>query len=131
MPLTDHKKKNFDIDLEFGGANEEVVRSIFEDDGSIEVKTERDKWLETGNIAIELKHKGKPSGISTTNAKWWIHVLTSDGNMKFSFIFPVSVLKRKVKHIILEGKGRITMGGDDNLSTLALIPIKEVIKNEL
>ena len=131
MPLTDYKKKNFDIDLSFGNANEEVVRSIFEDEGSIEVKTERDKWFDTGNIAIEIKYKGKPSGISTTDAKWWIHVLTLNGNMEFSFIFPVSVLKRKIKHIISEKKGRLVMGGDDNLSMLALIPISEVTKNDL
>ncbi len=131
MPLTNYKEKNFDIDLKFGNANEEVVRSIFEDKGSIEVKTERDKWVETGNIAIEIKYKGRPSGLSVTDAKWWIHVLSKDDKMKFSFIFPVSVLKRKVKHIISEKKGRLVMGGDDNLSLLALIPISEVIKNEL
>ena len=131
MPLTDYKDKNFDIDLDFGNANEEVIRRIFENNGSIEVKTERDKWLETGNLAIEIKYKGKPSGLSTTDAKWWIHVLTSGGDMKYSFIFPVSVLRRKVKHIISEKKGCLVMGGDDNLSMLALIPISEVIKNEL
>lgn len=131
MPLTNYKEKNFDIDLKFGNANEEVVRSIFEDEGSIEVKTERDKWFETGNIAIEIKYKGRPSGLSSTEAKWWIHILSRNGKMKFSFIFPVSVLKRKVKHIISEKKGRLVMGGDDNLSMLALIPISEIIKNEL
>ena len=131
MPLTDYKKENFDIDLDFGKKGEKLIVEIFEGKSQIEVKTERNKWLETGNIAIEIRYKGKPSGISTTDAKWWIHILKSDDEVRFSFIFPVKVLKRKLKWIISEGKGRITMGGDDNLSTLVLLPIKELIKNEL
>ena len=57
---------NFDLDLNFGQIYEEKVRDIFEGDGSIEVKTERDIWQKTGNIAIEIRYRGKPSGISST-----------------------------------------------------------------
>jgi len=55
---------NFDIDLDFGKIYEEKVRKIFEGNGGIEVKTERDMWKRTGNIAIEIKYKGVPSGLS-------------------------------------------------------------------
>ena len=71
--------KNFDIDLEFGEVWEERVRKIFENKGTIEVKTERDIWRTTGNIVIEIGYKGRPSGLSITDAEWWIHVLTSSG----------------------------------------------------
>tara|TARA_Y100001963_G_scaffold66303_1_gene92411 strand:- start:580 stop:975 length:396 start_codon:yes stop_codon:yes gene_type:complete len=131
MPLTDYKEKNFDIDLDFGKKGEKLILEIFEGNSSIEVKTERDKWLDTGNLVIEYRYKGNPSGISVTKAKWWIHILMLNGKMKFSFIFPVSVLKRKIKSMLADGTARTTMGGDDNMSSLILVPIKGVIKNEL
>ena len=131
MPLTDYRKENFDIDLDFGKKGEELILEIFEGNSKIEVKTERDRWMETGNIVIEYRYKGKPSGISVTKAKWWIHILSLDGKMKFSFIFPVDVLKRKIKSMLADKTARLTMGGDENMSSLALLPIKEVIKNEL
>ena len=49
---------NFDLDLNFGQIYEEKVRDIFEGDGSIEVKTERDIWQKTGNFAIEIRYRG-------------------------------------------------------------------------
>ena len=130
MPRT-KPKSNFDIDLDFGGANEEKIRKLFEGDGSIEVKTERDTWVTTGNIAIEIKYKGNPSGLSTTKAKWWIHVLSYNNKTEFSFIFPVSVLRRKVKWLHMEKRAIMTTGGDDNNSTLILCPLKELVKSHL
>ena len=38
---------NFDVDLDFGQIHEEKVRKLFEGEGSIEVKTERDIWADT------------------------------------------------------------------------------------
>ena len=62
---------------------EEKIRNLFEGEGSIEVKTERDIWADTGNAAIEIKSRGKPSGISTTEAKWWIHVFTIENDVNY------------------------------------------------
>ena len=81
--------KNFDLDLEFGQIWEERVRKIFENEGTIEVKTERDIWRTTGNIVIEIGYKDRPSGLSITDAKWWIHVLTTHGEFHNAFIFKV------------------------------------------
>ena len=64
---------NFDVDLDFGKVYEEKIRDLFEGEGSIEVKTERDIWADTGNMAIEIRYKGKPSGISHTEADWFIY----------------------------------------------------------
>ena len=36
-------------------------------DKKIEVKSERDMWQRTGNIAIEYQCYGKPSGIDATH----------------------------------------------------------------
>jgi len=70
MPLTNHKTSNFDIDFDFGSFSEQEIINIFEHNGRCEVKTERDIWQTTGNIAIEYRWKGNPSGISTTDADW-------------------------------------------------------------
>ena len=90
---------NFDIDLDFGKVYEEKVRKLFEGEGSIEVKTERDIWADTGNVAIEIRSRGKPSGISITDAKWWIQVFTIDGDVKFMLMFRVDKLRKAVKYM--------------------------------
>ena len=90
---------NFDIDLNFGQIYEEKIRELFEGEGSIEVKTERDIWADTGNIAIEIRSRGKPSGLSITEAKWWIQVFTVDKDVKFMLMFRVDKLRKAVKYL--------------------------------
>ena len=59
MPVTvDYKKDKFDIDLDFGKVGEKVVEEMFEGDGTIEVKTEREIWKTSKNIAIALRDRG-------------------------------------------------------------------------
>ena len=126
MPITEGYCKGFDIDLEFGKMGEEFVSEVLEGNSKVEVKTERDIWKKTGNIAIELRCKGKPSGVSTTEATVWIHLLAYKGAIEGGFLFKVDELKGKVKKLHKEGDLKIVMGGDDNLSQMALLPIKEL-----
>ena len=124
MPITeDYTKDKFDIDLDFGKVGEKAVEEMLEGDGTIEVKTERELWKTTGNIAIEIRCRGKLSGLSTTTAKSWIHMLDGGGG---GFIFPVKELKDKIKKRQDEGKLKLIMGGDDNAAQLALLPISEL-----
>ena len=124
MPITeDYTKDKFDIDLDFGKVGERAVEEMLEGDGTIEVKTEREIWKTTGNIAIEIRCRGKLSGLSTTTAKTWIHMLDGGGG---GFIFPVKELKDKIKKRQDEGKLKLIMGGDDNAAQLALLPISEL-----
>lgn len=118
---------NFDIDLQFGKIYEEKVRDIFEGDGSIEVKTERDMWATTGNMVLEIRYNGKISGLSSTDAKWWIHIFTIDGDIKFAIMFKVETLKKYVKKLIGMNMAKIVTGGDDDKSELVLIPVKYVV----
>ena len=126
-----YKDENFDIDLDFGEEFENKIVNIFEGDGSIEVKTEDVKhptknWKVTGNIAIEIRCKGKPSGLSTTGSSVWIHLLSKKGVIKGGFLFKVDELKGKIKKLHENGKLKMVMGGDDNASQMALLPIKEL-----
>lgn len=68
----------FDLDLEFGQVYEEGLKKLLYSKGKVEVKTERDKWIETGNIAIEVMCRNKPSGLSVTKSDWWFHILSLD-----------------------------------------------------
>ena len=89
MPVTEGYCKGFDLDLKFGKMGEEFVSDVLEGNSKIEVKTERDIWKTTGNIAIEIRCDGKPSGLSTTESTVWIHLLAYKGVIEGGFLFKV------------------------------------------
>ena len=126
-PKMFNNNSDFDIDLEFGQIFEKSLALILQDK-KIEVKTERDKWKETGNIAIELYNHNKkaPSGLSVTKADYWATILVDDYKVESIHILPVSDLKKRVKELVSKGYGKIVMGGDFKASEMVLIPIKEI-----
>ena len=67
MKPTKENRKKFDIDLQYGTIREEKIIDMFLNK-KIEVKSERDTWMKTGNICIEYESYGKPSGIIATEA---------------------------------------------------------------
>ena len=48
------KNNKFDIDLKYGQDRENRIEKILKE-GKLEVKTERDWWFKSGNIAIEIE----------------------------------------------------------------------------
>ena len=140
MPLNDdYINKNFDVkipnkikfehDLDFGKVGEKWVDSLLSN-GTIEVKTERDIWFKTGNIAIEIRGRdGRLSGISITEATTWIHLLSINGQIEGGFIFKVSDLKERIKQLHESGDAKIAMGGDDNATQMVLLPISKLFKD--
>tara|TARA_Y100001938_G_C8061966_1_gene417863 strand:- start:328 stop:792 length:465 start_codon:yes stop_codon:yes gene_type:complete len=127
MPLTEGYCKGFDLDLEFGKMGEQFVEDMQLGNKKIEVKTERDIWKTTGNIAIEVRYKGNPSGISTTDSNVWIHLLSYEGKIESGFIFNVGKLKKRIKELLNDKIARLVMGGDDNRSQLVLVPIDKLM----
>ena len=126
VPVDYEELKKFDIDLEFGKIGEDFAEALFQGNTMVEVKTERDIWKNTGNIAIEVRCKGKPSGISTTASENWVHLLSYNGKIEGGFIFKVDKLKQKIKDLLSEKKAKMVMGGDFDMSQMVLIPIKEL-----
>jgi len=116
----------FDLDLKFGDEYEQGLEKLFKTKGKIEVKTERDKWIETGNIAIEIRCRGKKSGLSVTESDWWFHILSEKGKVKGMICLPVEELKNICRVMIKNGTAKKVMGGDDNESEMLLLPIKEL-----
>ncbi len=127
--LKEHCNKQFskwDIDLSFGEQNEEKLVRILKH-GKIEVKTERDKWRKTGNIAIELSYFGKKSGLAITEADWWATILSWKDDVKGVILVPVTNMKKIVKNSVKNGRGVIVMGGDEGASELALVPLEDLV----
>ena len=125
---TPFTKYDFVTDLKYGTDSEKNIANILGLSAKeFEVKTERNWWTRTGNIAIELEYKGKPSGLNITEATYWIQVLQED-NEPFCFvIIPVKKLKIIVKKLIESGE-KPRMVGDGNNSK-CLIVKKEMLLN--
>ena len=89
------KNSKFDLDLKYGQEREKKVAVLLDQDKSkIEVKTERDWWAKTGNIAIEVECWGKPSGLSKTEADYWVHILSIGKEDYCKLIVDVPKLKK-------------------------------------
>ena len=123
MPVTEEIQQKFDLDLEFGRLGEDFVKAFQSENTKVEVKTERDIWKTTGNIAVEIRCNGKLSGLSVTEADTWIHLLSYDNKIEGGFIFNTSYLKDKIGELHKNKEVKVTMGGDDNLSQMVLVPI--------
>ena len=119
--------KKFDIDLKYGQLREKKVHDIFSNK-KIEVKTERDWWYKTGNIALEYECNGKPSGINATESDYWIHILAKGNKNHCMLVFEVKELKKIVKKY----KEQYTrMVGDRNASKCVILPIRKLFDVEV
>jgi len=113
---------DFKYDLKWGKVGEKVVVDIVEGD-STEVKSERDKWIKSGNHFCEYSSRGKDSGILTTNAKYW----SVNFYKKNRLFFNITLETLSLKDIIKKNKFKKMPGGDSNTSWGYLIPIAELI----
>ena len=121
-------QQKFDHDLEFGRLGEDFVKAFQDENTKVEVKTERDIWKTTGNIAIEIRCRGKLSGLSVTDAQTWFHLLSYKGKIEGGYIFSTDYLKRLIRDLKESGDIKIVMGGDDNVSQMVLIPRDKLFK---
>ena len=117
------KNSKFDIDLKYGQEREKKVVSLLDQDkNKLEVKTERDWWAKTGNIAIEVECWGKPSGLSKTEADYWVHIL-ADGQKDYCrLIFDTDTIRTLTKNYYHTLKNV----GDGKRSKVVLIPLAEI-----
>ena len=125
---TPFTKYDFVTDLKYGTDSEKNIANILGlSSKEFEVKTERNWWTKTGNIAIELEYKGKASGLNITEAPYWIHVLQEKDEPFCFVIIPVKKLKILVEKLIKSGV-EPRMVGDGNNSK-CLIVKKEILLN--
>jgi hypothetical protein len=115
-------RKKFDIDLAYGKVREDMIKEMLQDK-KIEVKSERDVWKRTGNIAIEYECYGKPSGINATEADYWFHNLCVGEDVYATLVFKTENLKKIIDS--LERKVSVN-GGDHNASRMYLISLQKL-----
>jgi hypothetical protein len=111
---------DFKYDLELGIVGEKYLADALQN-RKIEVKTDF-KASETGNVYIEYKSRGKPSGVSTSESEWYAFVLSNDNII----LVKTKKLKALVKARFKKYRG--VKGGDSNTSWGVLLPITELLK---
>ena len=120
-------RKKFDIDLEYGKIRESQILDMFEN-AKIEVKSERDIWQKSGNIAIEYECYGKPSGIKATESDYWFHNLCIGDETFATIVFDTASLKRIINN--LDYKKSVS-GGDNNASRMYLLNLQKLFSSDV
>jgi len=87
---------------------------------SVEVKRDA-AASRTGNLAIEVAYAGKPSGLETTKAVWWVTV-TDDA----AFVCKVADLRRWLDSTSYPSR----QCGDGERSLCVLIPLADYAKQK-
>lgn len=120
-------RKKFDIDLAYGEVREQMIADMLTDK-KIEVKSERDLWAKTGNIAIEYESWGKPSGIAATEADYWFHNLCIGDDTFATLVFDVPSLKRIINNLDYK---RSVSGGDNYASKMYLLNLQKLFSTDV
>ena len=120
-------RKKFDIDLEYGKIRESQILDMFEN-AKIEVKSERDIWQKSGNIAIEYECYGKPSGIKATESDYWFHNLCINDETYATLVFRTDFLRRIIDSLDYV---RSVKGGDNMAARMYLLNIQRLFSSDV
>jgi hypothetical protein len=124
-----NRDNKFDLQLSQALVNERRLAEIFTTGKieKIELKSETWQWEQTGNICIEFKNDGKPSGIAVTEADYWVHELRRDGQTLCYLMFPIERLKDLARAAHKAGRYRDN-GGDGGRFSNILIRLSDILK---
>jgi hypothetical protein len=132
--MTDQKIKfnrgsKFDFQLSAALINERRLAEIFSAAKieKIELKSETWLWERTGNICIEYRQNGRPSGIDATEADYWVHELRRAERTLCYLMFPIERLRELARAAYADGHYR-ERGGDGGRFGNILIPLSEILK---
>ena len=127
MKPTKENRKKFDIDLQYGTVREEKIADMLTNK-KIEVKSERDMWMKTGNIAVEYECWNKPSGIKATESDYWFHNLCIGDDEYCTLVFKTDVLRKIVNKL---DKFRTVAGGDHYASKMYLVNLQKLFSTDV
>lgn len=108
---------DFKYDLKIGQVKEQELGDIFSN-SKIEVKYDL-KALSTNNVYVEYFSRGKPSGISTTEADFYCFAFGDTFHL-----ISTKVLKERCRKYL--NTDRDKKGGDSNTSKGITLPINEL-----
>jgi hypothetical protein len=100
---------------------------IFYKSVTIEIK-EDFRCYETGNVGLEFECRGKPSGISTSQADWYIYVIHIPTHSVIHRLMKTDTLKEMIKN---KDYFRIVNGGGDGNSKNYLFKLQKFIDNSI
>ena len=123
---TKKNRKKFDIDLAYGKVFEDKIKDMLQGK-KIEVKTEKNIWQKSGNIAIEFESYGKPSGINVTEADYWFHNLSIDDEVYCTLVFSTPMLKNIVEKLDYH---KVIKGGDNWASKMYLVNLSKLFSTD-
>jgi hypothetical protein len=117
----------FSQDLKFGKENEAKIVDMLEN-SSIEVKTERDMWANTGNIAIEIArgNLSNPTGLTLSKSDVWIQALSFKGEIVGFLCFSTQRLLSFVRWLYRAKKVKAIPMGDGLKTFGVLIPLSKL-----
>ena len=127
MKPTKADRKKFDLDLAYGEVREDKIAAMLTGK-KIEVKSERDLWQKTGNICIEYKSYGKPSGIDATESDYWFHNLCVGDDEFCTLVFKTDTLKKIVKRL---DSFKTVSGGDNRASQMYLLNLQKLFSSDV
>jgi len=121
---------DFKYDLELGQVGETFISNLLRNK-TIEVKFDFGTHR-TGNFYIEYESRGKPSGLATSQASFWVLIAASESGCRLKHniapieqddvLFAVMISTEQLKHLCRTKHYRIDVpGGDDNTSKGVLI----------
>ena len=115
--------KDFKFDLDFGVLNGETWFHEIMTNKTIEVKCDR-MTTQTGNVYIEYESRGKPSGIATSQADYWVYKFDEES----AIVFKTDALKDKLKRLVNLGIAKADIqGGDNKTSKGILLSLKDLL----
>ena len=120
----------FDINLAEGLVSEAFLKKLLTGEETVEVKQDF-KVGNTGNIAIEIAHRKKdkiePTGLSTTEAKFWGFILAGEEfNNEVIILIDTERLRRLVTAYGEDNK----LSGVRGRSNFKLLPIERLLTPE-
>jgi len=127
MKPTKENRKKFDIDLEYGEIREDKIKDMLTNK-KVEVKSERDMWMKTGDIAIEYECWNKPSGIKATESDYWFHNLCIGDEEYCTLVFKTNTLRKIVDKL---DYFKTVSGGDNNASKMFLVNIQKLFSSDV
>lgn len=114
-------RSGFDIDLNDGIEREAALAHLLKY-GKVEVKSDK-ICRQTGNIFIEYRQKGQPSGIAVTTADYWAIEYDDDCWL----IIPTAKLKAITRLAYRDKKKRRSGGDFDNFDGI-LVPVQWLLR---
>lgn len=115
----------YDLQLDAAFRSERRLTDAF---ATIELKSERFIWETSGNLCIEFRHQGNPSGIAVTTATMWVHELVDyrDETTVAYLMVPMERMKQLAREAWRQGRVRHE-AGDRGECEVVLLPISRVL----